>query len=130
MQALLGYHNESRWIRYARKAIVHLFPHLPKQPGYNMRLRALSTQLAYFIAALVTDTDLWRHPIRAVEVVRRLGAVDVVGVVAHVGTDGDGGQVGQPVAVQGDAVQLAPLAGIDVGLVRRIVRFSVPSLAI
>ena len=64
MQALLGYHNESRWIRYARKAIVHLFPHLPKQPGYNKRLRALSTQLAYFIAALVTDTDLWRHPIR------------------------------------------------------------------
>src|SRR4051812_50167822 len=35
MQALLGYHNESRWIRYARKSIIHLFPHLPKQPGYN-----------------------------------------------------------------------------------------------
>jgi hypothetical protein len=35
MQALLGYHDESRWIRYARKALHHLFPHLPKQPGYN-----------------------------------------------------------------------------------------------
>ncbi len=35
MQALLGYHNESRWIRYARKSIIHLFPHLPKQPGYG-----------------------------------------------------------------------------------------------
>ena len=64
MQALLGYHNESRWIRYARKAIIHLFPRLPKQPGYNKRLRALSTQLAHFIAVLGTDTDLWRHPIR------------------------------------------------------------------
>ncbi len=31
MQALLGYHNESRWIRYARKSIIHLFPYLPKQ---------------------------------------------------------------------------------------------------
>jgi hypothetical protein len=50
MQALLGFHNESRWIRYARKSIIHLFPYLPKQPGYNKRLRSLSTQLAHFIA--------------------------------------------------------------------------------
>lgn len=64
MQALLGYHNESRWIRYARKAIIHLFPRLPKQPGYNKRLRTLSAQLAYFIAVLSAETDLWRHPIR------------------------------------------------------------------
>lgn len=40
----------------------HLFPYLPKQPGYNKRLRALTPQLAYFIAALATDTDLWQHP--------------------------------------------------------------------
>jgi hypothetical protein len=66
MQVLLGYHNESRWIRYARKSIIHLFPSLPKQPGYNKRLRTLSTQLAHFIAVLVTDTDLWQHPIRPV----------------------------------------------------------------
>src|SRR4051812_43249053 len=64
MQALLGYHNESRWIRYARKSIIHLFPDLPKQPGYNKRLRGLTAQLTHFIAVLVTDTDLWQHPIR------------------------------------------------------------------
>jgi hypothetical protein len=64
MQALRGYHNESRWVRYARKSMLHLFPHLPKQPGYNKRLRGLTTQLAHFIAALGSDTDLWRHPIR------------------------------------------------------------------
>jgi hypothetical protein len=64
MQALLGYHNDTRWIRYARKTIIHPFPGLPEQPGYNKRLRALSGQLAYFIAALAADTDLWRHPIR------------------------------------------------------------------
>jgi hypothetical protein len=45
MQALLGYHNESRWVRYARKSIIHLFPDLPKQPGYNKRLRALRGRL-------------------------------------------------------------------------------------
>jgi hypothetical protein len=64
MQALRGYHNESRWIRYARKSLIHLFPDLPKQPGYNKRLRRLTTQLTHFIAVLVTDTDLWQHPIR------------------------------------------------------------------
>ena len=35
MQVLLGFHDQSRWIRYARKALIHLFPYLPKQPGYN-----------------------------------------------------------------------------------------------
>jgi hypothetical protein len=33
MQALLGYHNESRWIRYARKSIIHLFPICPSSPA-------------------------------------------------------------------------------------------------
>jgi hypothetical protein len=59
MQALLGHHNESKWIRYARKALRPMFPTLPKQPGYNKRLRALAGQLKYFIRALAFDTDLW-----------------------------------------------------------------------
>ena len=64
MQVLLGYHDESRWIRYAGKALIHLFPYLPKQPGYNKRLRTLGRQLAHLVAVLAGDTDLWRHPIR------------------------------------------------------------------
>jgi hypothetical protein len=64
MQVLLGYHDESRWIRYARNALIHLFPYLPKQPGYNKRLRTLGTQMAHLVAALAADTDLWRHPVR------------------------------------------------------------------
>jgi hypothetical protein len=64
MQALLGYHDEIRWIRYARKAIAHLFPYLPKQPGYNKRLRTLAAQLSHLITVLAADTDLWQHPIR------------------------------------------------------------------
>jgi len=64
MQVLLGFHDESRWIRYARRALIHLFPHLPKQPGYNKRLRTLGGQLAHLVAVLAVDTDLWRHPIR------------------------------------------------------------------
>jgi Transposase DDE domain len=64
LQVLLGHHNETRWLRRARTDIGHLFPYLPKQPGYNKRLRALVPQLAYGIAMLAADTDLWHHPIR------------------------------------------------------------------
>lgn len=64
LQVLLGHHKENRWIRAARKHIGHLFPYLPKQPGYNKRLRALITQLAHCIAVLAADTNLWQHPIR------------------------------------------------------------------
>jgi hypothetical protein len=39
-------------------------PHLPKQPGYNKRLRSLTTQISHCIAMLACDTDLWQHPIR------------------------------------------------------------------
>jgi hypothetical protein len=67
MQALLRYHDESRWIRYARKALIHLFPYLPKQPGYNKRLRTLGTQMTHLIAVLAADTDLWRHPVRVAD---------------------------------------------------------------
>src|SRR5207247_9817649 len=42
MQALLGYHNESRWIRSARKSIFHLLPYLPKPPGHIQLLARLT----------------------------------------------------------------------------------------
>jgi Transposase DDE domain len=67
LQALLGYADESRWIRHARKALIHLFPRLPKQPGYNKRLRLLGAQITHLIAVLAADTDLWHHPIRVAD---------------------------------------------------------------
>jgi Transposase DDE domain len=39
LQALLGYHNEARFIRYAHAHLHHLFPYLPQRPAYNKRLR-------------------------------------------------------------------------------------------
>jgi Transposase DDE domain len=59
LQALLGYVSEARWLRYARAHLRGLFPYLPRQSGYNKRLRAARPQLIYFIRALATDTDLW-----------------------------------------------------------------------
>ena len=64
MQALLGFHDEARWLRFAGKAVGHLFPYLPQQPGYNKRLRALAGPMKYLIRLLAVDTDLWRDPLR------------------------------------------------------------------
>jgi hypothetical protein len=59
MQALLGFVSEARWLRFARTGLAHLFPYLPRQSGYNKRLRAARAQVIYFIRALAQDTDLW-----------------------------------------------------------------------
>jgi hypothetical protein len=64
LQPLLGHHKEARWIRHARKNLRHLFPYIPKQPGYNKRMRRLAPQLQYCIRLLAHDTDLWTHPVR------------------------------------------------------------------
>ncbi len=59
LQALLGFVSETRWLRHARTHLRHLFPYLPRQSGYNKRLRGASVQLLDFIRLLATDTDLW-----------------------------------------------------------------------
>jgi len=58
-QALLGYHSESRWLRAARRRLGHLFPYLPKQPGYNKRLRAALPLIKRMIRELAMDSDFW-----------------------------------------------------------------------
>ena len=40
MQALLGFTSEARWLRHVHTHLWYLFRYLPKQPGYNKRLRA------------------------------------------------------------------------------------------
>lgn len=39
-QAILGYHSESRWLRYANKHLCGMFPYLPQRAGCNRRLRS------------------------------------------------------------------------------------------
>ena len=63
MQALLGYVSEARWLRYARTHLRGLFPYLPRQSGYNKRLRAAFPLLRYFVRALAVDTDLWQDTV-------------------------------------------------------------------
>lgn len=64
MQALLGYTNETQWLRYARKNLLAMFPNLPLQSGYNKRLRKLAATMNWLIAELgrqtsVSDDGVW-----------------------------------------------------------------------
>ena len=67
MQALLGRTSEARWLRYARAHLRHLFPYLPKQPGYNKRLRRLGATISWLIGMLARDTSLWTDGVWVVD---------------------------------------------------------------
>jgi hypothetical protein len=51
-QVLLDCPSERRFLRLARRRLGHLFPYIPKQPGYNKRLRALSGEICRLISHL------------------------------------------------------------------------------
>ncbi len=51
-QIFLDCHSERRFLRLARQRLGHLFPYIPKQPGYNKRLRKLAPQICLAINQL------------------------------------------------------------------------------
>ncbi|MFT3861231.1 IS982 family transposase [Micropruina sp.] len=64
MQAFLGYTSEARWLRYAHRHLTGMFPYLPRQSGYNKRLRKLNGTMAWLAAELarhvpVASDDVW-----------------------------------------------------------------------
>jgi hypothetical protein len=67
LQALLGFTSEARWLRHARTGLRHLFGYLPKQPGYNKRLRAAAELILRVIRALATDTSLWTDDVWVID---------------------------------------------------------------
>ncbi|GAX57943.1 IS982 family transposase [Streptomyces olivochromogenes] len=58
-QALLGFHSETRWLRYAHTHLAAMFPYLPQQSGYNKRLKAALPLVKKAIRMLAVDTDFW-----------------------------------------------------------------------
>jgi hypothetical protein len=52
-QILLDCPSERRFLRFAISRLGHLFPYLPKQPGYNKRMRALAPQIVTLLNAIV-----------------------------------------------------------------------------
>jgi len=51
-QVFLHCPSERRFLRLAHGRLGHLFPYIPKQPGYNKRLRALAPQICLAINQL------------------------------------------------------------------------------
>ena len=59
LQALLGHHNEARFIRYAHAHLRGLFPYLPQRPAYNKRLRRSVALLQAALALLARRCQGW-----------------------------------------------------------------------
>lgn len=58
IQALLGFAEETRFLRYARKHLLAMFPTLPGQSGYNKRLRKLADTMTWLISELAAQTSI------------------------------------------------------------------------
>jgi len=56
-QVLLDCPGDRKFLAWARVRLGHLFPYLPKQPGYNKRLRALAPQIARLLNLIVFESD-------------------------------------------------------------------------
>jgi hypothetical protein len=67
VQAMLGFTSEARWLRHARAHLRHLFPYLPKQPGYNKRLRKAAELIRSVTRTLARDTTLWSDDVWVVD---------------------------------------------------------------
>ncbi|MFA7767777.1 IS982 family transposase [Streptomyces sp. NRRL S-448] len=65
--AMLGFTSEARWLRHAHAHLRHMFPYLPKQPGYNKRLRKAAGLIRHTSRVLAMDTVLWTDDVWVVD---------------------------------------------------------------
>jgi hypothetical protein len=66
-QILLDCPSERRFLRLARKQLGHLFPYVPKQPGYNKRLRSLAPEICLVIAHLARTSPSFCDRLRLLD---------------------------------------------------------------
>ena len=66
-QILLDIPSERRFLRFAIVRLSHLFPYLPKQPGYNKRMRALAPQIVTLLNAVAFASPSWYDKIRLLD---------------------------------------------------------------
>lgn len=59
LQALLGFSDEARFVRYAHSHLRGLFPYLPERPAYNKRLRRSTVMLAAVMRHLASRCAAW-----------------------------------------------------------------------
>jgi hypothetical protein len=66
-QILLDCPSERRFLRFAMVRLGHLFPYLPKQPGYNKRMRALAPQIVRLLNAIAFSSPSWCDNVRLLD---------------------------------------------------------------
>lgn len=66
-QMLLGIASERHFLRFAMTRLAHLFPYLPKQPGYNKRMRALAPQIVRMLNAIAFASPSWFDRVRLLD---------------------------------------------------------------
>jgi hypothetical protein len=67
LQAVLGYSDEARFIRYAHTHLRPLFPYLPDRPGYNKRLRRAAGMLQGLMRILASSCATWHDDVWLVD---------------------------------------------------------------
>jgi hypothetical protein len=63
-QVLLGARSEHHWLRLCYGRLGHLFPYLPKQPGYHKRVKAAAPLICQTTLYLATRCPSWADGLR------------------------------------------------------------------
>jgi hypothetical protein len=66
-QILLDIPSERHFLRFAICRLSHLFPYLPKQPGYNKRMRTLAPQIVRLLNVVAFSSPSWYDKIRLLD---------------------------------------------------------------
>lgn len=66
-QVLLGARSEHHWLRMCHARLGHLFPYLPKQPGYHKRLKAALPLICKAMVYLATLCPSWGDELRLLD---------------------------------------------------------------
>jgi hypothetical protein len=89
-QVLLGARSEHHWLRMCDARLGHLFPYLPKQPGYHKRVKAAAPLICRTTLYLASLCPSWTDDLRLLDAtpvpcgmsrptVRRSALVEVAG---------------------------------------------------
>jgi hypothetical protein len=66
-QVLLGARSEHHWLRMCYGRLGHLFPYLPKQPGYHKRVKAAAPLICKTTLYLATQCPSWAGGLRLLD---------------------------------------------------------------
>ena len=66
-QVLMGLPNDRQFLALAAYRLSHLFPYLPKQPGYSKRLRRLTPEIERTINYLAFSSPGWCDRLRLLD---------------------------------------------------------------